>query len=203
MLPLNLMVDQNGTRQVAHDHSMQSLLKHGPNEFMTSQEYKELIMAHLALRGNHYSFINRVGGRITELLPLNPATVEPKLNGDWSVEYKVTFANGQQETLTSDQVWHVRLMTCDGLTGLSPIAQARNAIGLAKVTERHANKFFKNSAQPAGGFKTSAKLNAEQREALKTALDGYTGEGAFKNLILEGGLEVSLLHKFGKVLKQH
>ncbi|WP_423186784.1 phage portal protein [Alishewanella sp. d11] len=190
MLPLNLLkqVDRNKEKDTKND--LYWLLHNGPNDFMTAQEYKELIMVHLGLRGNHYSYINRsASGKVLELLPLAPHCVEPKLKDDWEVEYRVTFAKGDQRILSANEIMHIRLFTIDGLIGLSPISYGRHAMGLAKATETHGSKLFANAARPSGGFKTDKSLTDPQFNRLKEQFSDYSGDNALKNLILEGGLE--------------
>lgn len=190
MLPFNLMLLNDKSRDKDVKNDLFWLMQRGPNDFMTAQEYKELITVHLGLRGNHYSYVSRTSsGKILELLPLNPASVEPKLKDDWTVEYKVTFASGKSETLPESSILHIRLFTNDGLNGLSPIAFGRNSMGLAKATENHGSKLFANAARPSGGFKTEKSLTDPQFERLKTQFTEYQGDNAMKNLILEGGLE--------------
>jgi HK97 family phage portal protein len=189
MLPLNIKLKTEQSLGDADDYKLHQLLKFGVNDFQTAQEWKETVVAHLALRGNHYSFINRINGVAHELLPLNPACVTPKLHDDWSVTYEVTYANGTQKTLGSDEVLHIRLFSLDGLNGLSPIAAAKNSLGLAKATEKHGSKLFANAAQPSGGFSTEATLTDDQYKRLKGQLEDYKGEDVHKNLILEGGLK--------------
>lgn len=190
MLPLNLMKQEEKNKFKDTKNDLYWLMQNGPNDYMTAQEYKELIMVHLGLRGNHYSYINRSStGKVLELLPLAPHCVDPKLNDDWSVEYKVTFSNGEQRTLSANEILHIRLFTIDGLNGLSPISYGRHAMGLAKATETHGSKLFANAAKPSGGFKTDKALTEDQFKRLSGQFSDYSGENALKNLILEGGLE--------------
>ncbi|MCB5226209.1 phage portal protein [Alishewanella sp. 16-MA] len=190
MLPLNLMKQNGRQKEKDSKNDLYWRMQNGPNDYMTAQEFKELIMVHLCLRGNHYSFINRSStGKVLELLPLAPHCVEPKLNDDWTVQYKVTFAKGNQRTLDASEILHLRLFTVDGLNGLSPISYGRHAMGLAKATETHGSKLFANAARPSGGFKTEKSLTDPQFNRLKDQFSDYSGENALKNLILEGGLE--------------
>lgn len=190
MLPLSLLVESGNTRQKAIKHPLYRLLKTAPNDYMTSQEWKELVIAHLCLKGNHYSYINRVNGKVVELLPLSPSAVLPSLSDDHEVSYKVTFKNGTVKTIPSDQILHIKTFSMDGLVGLSPIAQNANALGLAKATEKHGSSLFKNGAKPFGGLKTAGTLKDEQYNRLKDSLANYQGaDNGFKPLILEGGLE--------------
>nr|WP_136252869.1 phage portal protein [Ningiella ruwaisensis] len=189
MLPSSMMVETQKGKEKALEHPVHRLFNVAPNEYMTAQEYKELITAHLMLKGNHYSYINRINGRPAELLPMAPDAVSVKLLNDYTVEYTVTFKNGTTQVVPSGDILHIKLMTVDGVTGLSPISQARNALGLAKATERHGSRLFKNGANPFGVLKAQGNLTDEQFNGLKGQIESYSGDGAFKPLILEGGLE--------------
>ena len=46
----------------------------------------------------------------------------------------------------------------DGLVGYSPIAMAKNAIGMAIACEEYGAKFFANGATPGGIFGTSGTI---------------------------------------------
>ena len=47
-------------------------------------------------------------------------------------------------------VLHIPGLGFDGLVGYSPIAMAKNSIGLSMATEEYGSTFFKNSATPTG-----------------------------------------------------
>jgi HK97 family phage portal protein len=189
MLPLALHETVDGSTKKVSGTPLAAMLRNGPNDFMTAQEYKELITVHLCLRGNHYSYKNRVAGRVVELLPLNPSAVEVKVTSEWVVTYKVTFPDGTAKELPQDDVFHVRLFSIDGVNGVNPIEYARNSLGLSRATERHGSKLFTNAAQPVGGFKTDKALQKDQIASLKEQLSEYSGEGAYRNLILSGGMD--------------
>ena len=188
-LPLNIYQQNNGRTEKITNTPLAKIMRDGPNDYMTPLEYKELIITHLALRGNHFSYKNRVAGRVVELLPMDPASVVAKLNDNYEPEYEVTFPNGTREVLDQSRIFHIRLFSDNGLNGLSPISYARNTLGLSISAETHGSTLFKNAAQPSGGFSTDAKLSPEVVKDLKDQLDGYRGSDAHKNLILQGGLK--------------
>jgi HK97 family phage portal protein len=190
MLPLSMMVENGDKKEKAKTHNLHKLFTLAPNDYMTSQEWKELVIAHLCLRGNHYSYINRTRSGVSELLPLAPDSVTPTLSNDYLLEYDVTFKNGEFRTLQQSDIFHVRLFSVDGVQGLSPISQARHSLGLAKAAETHGASVFKNGAKPSGGFKTPNNLTKEQFDRLKSRFDEHQGSGnEFKPFILEGGLD--------------
>ena len=52
--------------------------------------------------------------------------------------------------LSASDILHIPGLGFDGLVGYSPIAMAKNAIGLAIATEEYGAKFFANGAAPGG-----------------------------------------------------
>lgn len=190
MLPCRLFRQSGKDRLPATGHRLYPLLTMAPNGYMTAQEFWELLVACLCLRGNFYAYKVKALGNVVELLPINPDRVQPKLKDDWSVEYNVTFNSGQ-ETLSQEEIWHVRLFTLDGLIGLNPIAYARQALGLGQAMDAHASKLFTNGAVTSGVLRTEQQLTDEAFGRLKTEFQGeHMGvANAYKPMILEMGLD--------------
>jgi len=71
----------------------------------------------------------------------------------------------QSETvvLMPEDVFHVPGLGFDGLVGYSPIAMAKNAIGLAIATEEYGAKFFANGASPGGVLEHPGTIKDPQR----------------------------------------
>ncbi|MDE9428395.1 phage portal protein [Xenorhabdus bovienii] len=193
MLPCSLYEQLARGNKRATRERLNTLLSVKPNNYMTPQEFWELLIACLCLRGNFYAYKVKALGEVVELLPLEPGSVVPKLNSDWLPEYQVTFPNGDSRTLTQDEIWHVRIFTLDGLTGLSPIAYARQAIGLGLATEEHGSRLFGNGTVTSGVLQTDEKLTDEAFDRLKTDFEAqHQGlVNAHKPIILEMGLKWS------------
>lgn len=191
MLPCRLYEKKGKSKLAAEDHKLHDLLYTAPNDYMTSQEFWELLMVCLCLRGNFYAYKVYALGQLVELLPLDPSSVTPRLNDDWTVEYQVSFEKGGLKTLSQDEIWHVRLFTLDGLTGLNPVAYARKCIGLGLDTEEHGSKLFKNGAVTSGVLETEEELSDIAFNRLKKEFtENYTGlTNVYKPMILEKGLK--------------
>tara|TARA_B100001063_G_scaffold247320_1_gene292614 strand:+ start:8011 stop:9225 length:1215 start_codon:yes stop_codon:yes gene_type:complete len=190
MLPLSIFMESENLKSKDLKHPLHRLLKVGPNDYQTAQEWKEMVIAHLCLRGNHYSYINRVSGKVVELLPLAPGSVSLSLNDDYTVQYRITFKNGETKPAEASEILHIKTFSTDGLVGVSPITQNVNSLGLAKATEKHGSSIFKNGAKPFGGLKTNQNLKDEQYDRLVSRLENHQGaDNGFRPLILEGGLE--------------
>ncbi len=190
MLPCKLYKIDGRNKTLATEHRLYDLLYIAPNDYMTAQEHWELLISCLCLRGNYYAYKVMALGEVVELLPLNPDIVTAKLNDDWTVSYDVSFKSGLQ-TLTQDEIWHVRLFTLDGLHGLNPIAYARQAIALGLSTEEHGSRLFTNGAVTSGVLRTDQELTDGAFKKLKDQFNNeYTGMGnSYKPMILEMGLD--------------
>lgn len=189
-LPLHMFKQKGDQKLLARDHGLFGLLYASPNSYQTSQEWRELVVAHLCLRGNHYSYINRVGGSVLELLPLNPDSVTVKQDENYEVRYQVQFSDGSRDILAADQVLHIKLQSIDGLTGISPIKQAQNAIGLGISTEKYGSLLFKNGGRPGGILTTEGKLSEDQVKLIRDQWNSTHGGGdnSHKVAIMQGGL---------------
>jgi HK97 family phage portal protein len=160
-LPLQLYrYNSSGGKEKALDHPLYFLLHDEPNPEMTSFAFRETLMSHLLLWGNAYAQIIRNGrGEVVALYPLMPnkMTVDRDASGKLyylysrSAEDNSTLKGGaNQVVLTPDEVLHIPGLGFDGLVGYSPIAMAKNAIGMAMACEEYGAKFFANGAAPGG-----------------------------------------------------
>lgn len=190
MLPCKLYEQKGNTRTSATDHKVFPLLTTAPNDYMTAQEFWELLILCLCLRGNFYAYKVMALGEVVELLPIDPSAVKPKLV-DHKPVYEITWANSNKEELSQNEIWHVRTLTFDGLTGLNPIAYAREAISLGLATEEHGARLFGNGAVTSGVLRTETQLSDAAFDRLKEQFhDNHEGlANAHKPMILEMGLD--------------
>lgn len=152
-LPLHLYKKgKNGKNESAEQHPLYSCLYEMPNEEMTSFEFRETMMTSLLLWGNAYARKIKKNGHVTELWYLKPQymTVERDTQtGRIKYTYSDDITN-QTYVYRPEQIFHIKGLSLDGVTGLSPIAQAREAVGLSLATEEYGAKFFGNGARPGG-----------------------------------------------------
>lgn len=157
-LPLHVYEYKDGGKERAIKHPLYFLLHDAPNPEMTSFIFRELMMAHLLLHGNCYAYIRRDNSsRVAGLYPLMPKQMSVERDDNGQIVYKYTptkeegqFTTSAQVTFQSGEILHVPALGFNGLIGFSPIAMARNAIGVAIATEEFGAKFFENGARPSG-----------------------------------------------------
>ncbi|WP_084187482.1 phage portal protein [Andreprevotia chitinilytica] len=167
-VPFKVYREVNGRRALAKTHPLYDLLGSKPNDWQTSFEFREQLALHAVFAGNAYVWINRVAGKVLELLPLEPGWVTPVRTG-WALSYRVSLPGGEFLTLPAEEIWHIRGLSWDGWNGLDGVKLAREAIGLALATEEHGARVFSNGARPGGILTTEQTLTEEQRTRLKKA----------------------------------
>ncbi len=197
-LPLHLYrYTSDGGKEKAVDHPLYLLLHDEPNPEMSSFVFRETLMTHLLLWGNAYAQIIRNGkGEVVALYPLMPnkMRVDRDEHGGLYYEYQVTsedaptMKNGTVR-LTPSDVLHIPGLGFDGLVGYSPIAMAKNAIGLAIATEEYGAKFFANGAAPSGVLEHPGTIKdpSKVREAWQSQFGGSANSG--KIAVLEEGMK--------------
>lgn len=189
----------------AKDHGLYELLYLKPNEWQTSFEFREQIGLHLAIMFNAYVYkVRGLGGRIVELLPFEPNSVQVIRGKDWQRKYIVSIYGGGTIEVPQEDMWHLRGPSWDGVKGLDGIKLAREAIGLALATEEHSSRMFSNGAKPGGILSTSATLKEDQIKLLRESWELANGgnSNAYKTAILFGGLEWTPMAQTG-VDSQH
>lgn len=192
MLPLNLYrKDRVGNKEVATDHPLHWLLHDQPNDWQTSVEFLEMMVASLALRGNAYAYVNRTkSGRVVELLPVHPDMVRVEMGTGFQLRYQLTMPDGSFEFFGPGELLHVRGLTLNGWLGISPIAYARESIGLALATEKFGGQLFRNGAKMGGVLEHPGHLGEEAFKRLKASFDeSLSGDNAHKTAILEEGMK--------------
>lgn len=151
-LPLHLY-EQNelGNKEKAKSHPLYFIVHDEPNSEMTSFIFRETLMTHLLLWGNAYAQVIRNGkGEVISLYPLMPNKMRVKRDAKTgAIVYDYLHDKGTV-SLSSSEILHIPGLGFDGLVGYSPIAMAKNAIGMAMATEEYGAKFFANGAQPGG-----------------------------------------------------
>jgi HK97 family phage portal protein len=192
MLPCNLYrKGANNAMDQAEDHPLWPLLHDQPNDYQSSVEFFEMLVMHLCLRGNHYAYVNRTrSGRVVELLPLHPDVVRTEMSSNFELRYQVTMPDGSFKDFAPGELLHVRGQTLNGWLGISPIAYAREAIGLSLATEKFGGQLFRNGAKMGGVLQHPGKIGDEAYKRLKSTFDeAHSGENAHKTAILEEGMK--------------
>ena len=197
-LPLHLYrYKEDGGKEKALDHPLYLLLHDEPNPEMSSFVFRETFMTHLLLWGNAYAQIIRNGkGEVIALYPLMPnrMVVDRDIHGQLYYQYtrsteEAPTMKGVTVNLPPSDVLHIPGLGFDGLVGYSPIAMAKNAIGMAIACEEYGAKFFANGAAPGGVLEHPGTIKDPQRvrESWQSTFGGSGNSN--KIAVLEEGMK--------------
>ena len=197
-LPLHLYTyKEDGGKEKAIGHPLYLLLHDEPNPEMSSFVFRETLMTHLLLWGNAYAQSIRNGkGEVVALYPLMPNRMTVDRDSSGQLFYSYQMNNSDAPTMKTgtvilkpSDVLHIPGLGFDGLVGYSPIAMAKNAIGLAIATEEYGAKFFANGATPGGllEYPGTVKDPDRVRESWNKGFSGSQNAG--KVAILEEGMK--------------
>lgn len=199
-LPVHLYrYTDTGSKEKALKHPLYRLLHDEPNPEMTSFVFRETLMTHLLLWGNAYAQIIRNGkGEVIALYPLMPSRMAVDRDEHGQLYYSYQMSNDDAPTMKTGtvvlkprDVLHIPGLGFDGLVGYSPIAMAKNSIGMSIACEEYGAKFFANGATPGGllEFPGTVKNPDAIRESWNK---GFSGSNSHKVAILEEGMKYTL-----------
>lgn len=197
-LPLHLYkYNESGGKERAAENQLYFLLHDEPNPEMTSFVFRETLMTHLLLWGNAYAQLIRNGkGEVIALYPLmqNRMTVDRDNKGRlyyqyWRGKDEAKLSRDNIVILQPSDVLHIPGLGFDGLVGYSPIAMAKNAVGMAIACEEYGAKFFANGATPGGILEHPGivKDPAKVRESWNAVYQGSSN--AHRIAVLEEGMK--------------
>ena len=159
-LPLHFyQYNDTGGKEKAVNHPLYWLLHDEPNPEMSSFSFRETLMMHLLLWGNAYAQIVRNGrGEVIALYPLMPDRMVVDRDARGRIYYEYTRSDSDANTLgkkssvilSPEDVFHIPGLGFDGLVGYSPIAMAKQAIGMGLACDEYGAAFYQNGAQPGG-----------------------------------------------------
>ena len=197
-LPIHVYRYTDTGKERVYDHPLYYLLHDEPNPEMTSFVFRETLMSHLLIWGNAYAQVIRDGsGRVLSLYPLLPDKMEVDRDEHGRLFYTYTrntdenpnFSEYGRVRLKPEDVLHIPGLGFDGLVGYSPIAMAKNAVGMTLACEEYGASFFENGATPGGVLEHPGVLKdpAKVRESWHSVYGGSKNAG--KVAVLEEGMK--------------
>lgn len=196
-LPLHVYRYTDNGKERVPKHPLYFLLHDQPNPEMTSFVFRETLMSHLLIYGNAFAQIIRNGrGEVVGLYPLMPDCVKVDRDDKNRLIYiysRYDEANPNVKKmgdiiLGAEDVLHIPGLGFDGLVGYSPIAMAKNALGISLACEEYGASFFANGASPSGVLEHPGVIkNPEKvRNAWRQA---YGSGNSHKVAVIEEGMK--------------
>ena len=162
-----VMYERKGDVRTVSDHPLALLFADKVNRYQSRQDFFESLAFNLATTGNAYAVIQRADEKIIGLLPLMSGQVEVKTLADGETVYCYT-EDGVVRVFADANIWHLKLFG-NGVIGLSPLAYARNSVGMAIAGDTRTGNLWKN-----GGKVTLLRSFASSLRPLAFVGDGAT-----------------------------
>jgi HK97 family phage portal protein len=165
-------------------HWAQRVLAERPNGWQTAYEFREGMIFCAVLGGGALAIKNTVRGEVRELLPVPPGSWSVRQLADWSLRFRVAYADKTHGEFTRDEVFFIRGPSMDGISALPAVRQARQAIGLSQALEAQQAKLAGNGGKPSGVLSFEKELTPQARENLRATWQQRFGPGG------EGGIAI-------------
>lgn len=197
-LPLLHFQRKGGHTKVVEDSRINLLFARTPDGEAPAFTWRESYFSHGLGWGNGYAEIAWDNeGQIKGLLLIHPALIQPKRdNQTGQLFYELSTAdssisNGTLRRLRPWQVLHMANTGFNGLVGYSPVALAREAVGVGKAAEQFSAAFFGNGAWAGGALEHAGQLKMDARKNLRESINlvHQGSASAFKFLLLEEGMK--------------
>jgi HK97 family phage portal protein len=193
-LPLIYYGKRGRSRFRAYDSPYYSLMHNSPNPEHTAMQFREFVASHVIAWGDFYAqVITDDAGVARQLWPLRPDRMTVKrFEGERVYIYQTS--EGKERVFLRDEILHIPGFGFNGLNGMSRIALARHAVGLAMSQEKFGSKFFANDASVGVVYKHPGELSDDAYNHLTESLSERKGVDASHNpIILEEGMSLERL----------
>ena len=188
-LPVGVFRKENNGDNVEVESDLSFLVKYQPNSYQNKITFYEKIIMDMLSDGNSYvQIVRNRNGRVMELLPLNYGNVET-----YTLANKLYYSDENSgETHDSENILHFKMITGpDGISGLSPIQQCKDAIGWGMDVQEYSSTFFKNGGKLSGILESDRALSEQAIDRLRNSFNKNYGtlSGSNQTAVLEEGLK--------------
>ena len=212
-LPLTVFeIHEDGGREEARAHPLTAVLNDAANDRTPAFEFRESLTRDVLMGGNGYAHVIRDGrGRVTALDFMPAREVGPERLPSGRIRYRWTHPTRGTLMLLEEEVAHLRYASRDGVLGVSPLAWAHGAVGLALAQSELAQSQVERGFVPDVSFETDAAFGREDGESnaafnrLKRQLTERlrAARSEILPLMLEAGLKAKPLTVSGREAQFH
>ena len=192
-LPIDIIRRESETvRKPAVGHPLRRILTVKPNTWQTPSEFRRMMQSHLLLRGNAYARKVFIGNQLVGLIPLPTDRVTAEQLDSTAMQYKVMRKDGSSIIFPQREIFHLRGMSLDGVTGMSVLSNMRESLGLALQTEQAGARLFSNGILAGGVIKHPGKLSDNASRHLRESMEqrNQGSQNAGKWIVAEEGMTV-------------
>lgn len=194
-IPLKLYKDKvKKGRDVVTNGRNYRIFTQKPNDYMTMQQFMEMLTVSVERHGAFYAYIERNDrGSMMSVIPFRHQTnIQPNMDLNGNVYYTYLRNDGNQgQPYDLNSLFIVKGFTLDGYTPVSPIVQTATNLSIASTQEQSYNELQTNGITSQMALSTDALFDdVNARARLKEDWEEFRGPGGVKKIpILEQGLK--------------
>ena len=198
MMPCKIFNEApDGSKRMVPHHPVFDVLYSRPNSQQTAFEFKQMMQAHVELRGNAYAEIKEgPRGPVDQLIPMHPDRVHVERlipSGKLRYRYDDPLTH-ETRNLMQEEVFHLRNFSDDGSVGQSTVAMAVDSFGVALAQQDYVARFLKNDARPPIVFEGAAfKTKQQEEDFLGSWQKRHTAANRGKSGLLPPGITAKVL----------
>lgn len=167
-LPMQVFKRTPTGRERDKAHQVAKLLEVRPNEFTTPFSFKHTLSVHQNLWGTAYVYMESDRkGNIVALWLLPPDATQPYRDIETGLYTYITTLNSKTMRLQESEVIKLPYLSLDGVRGKSPIAVARETLGVMRASSKFIGGFYKNGTATKGIITTPTAIGAPAKDALR------------------------------------
>lgn len=195
-LPLRLyQCYSDGKKYLRGNDPMAYTLDRCPDKRMSRYTLMEALVSDVLLYGNGYAWVKRHNDAPAEIVYIPATYVSPIIKREVGVpfidSYKVL---GMSRRIEPRDMIHVLNHSVDGLTGISTISYAANAIKIAHGGEQQAADYYNGTGQPSGILTvTGAPLKKGQKDEIYRSWSNRMRHSKGGMVVLEGNMSYQQL----------
>jgi HK97 family phage portal protein len=181
---------KSGGRDEAVDHPLYPVLHDRPNPQMSSLMWREATEANTLLQGKGFGELQYDGAaRVRGIWPLKGSLTSPVRDDKGFRFCTYDTPDGSPREIRAEDMIYLPGLGFDGVTGLSVVSYARQAIALGLAAEKFGAKLFANGVRASGVLMYPGKLNEIGRKNLTDSFDQkhQGADNAHKTILLEEG----------------
>lgn len=192
MMPLVIM-KKDAVKGDVEDckHPLYNTFNRQADRYMTSYQWKWLMVQDVILWGNNYSRIVGDYGETLQRLPPNQVTPRYREDGSKFYEFKPSFGGEKAEIFEDYEILHISGPGHFGLKAPKLIDYCRDSIAFTLATEKFGSAFFGNNSVPGAVLEHPANLPIEAKRRMEQEVEQRlkSPANARKVLLLDEGIK--------------
>lgn len=185
-LPKSVYVKEGNSRNKDAENPINYLLNTAPNDLMTAFDFWKIIVISAIIKGDGFAKIvrNKQTGLEESYMFLDCDDVKVFKQGN-KLFYKY-----KDETIASEDMFHLKYFTLDGLRGISLIKYAAKQLGIILDAQSYGSEIYKDKGIGYGVLETDKSVASPNKKTIEDGFAAKMTSGAkYKTALLDEGFK--------------